>query len=117
MAHCIARGPPVPSTGLPRSTSLVEPIWPNDELRTLVLRKLPRFTRLVRLKISHRAWSREPPFNLNSFRMFMSSCAKAAYRPLLRPHVPSFPAAGVANAALVTAERDVFASGNRYARL
>lgn len=51
----MALGPPVPITGLPRSTSGVEPSLPNDALRVLLLRKFPRFTALVRLKISQRA--------------------------------------------------------------
>ena len=39
---------------------------PNEELRTLELWNAPRLTRLVTLKISHRAWMREPLVNLNA---------------------------------------------------
>src|SRR5262245_38726426 len=112
-AHCIALGPPVPSTGLPRSASGVDPILPNEPLRTLELRNPPRFTRLVRLKISQRAWIRDPLVSLNSLTKFMSNCANVGRRPEPFPQVPSRPAAGVANAcaALVIADREVFRSG------
>jgi len=42
---------------LPRSTSGVDAIVPNNALRTFELCCAPRLTRLNRLKISHRAWN------------------------------------------------------------
>ncbi len=88
---------------------------PKRLLRTLLLCRVPRFTRFVTLKISHRAWSRAPLWSLNSFRMFRSSCAIGGRRPLLRPQDPMVPLAGVAKAvaAFVMNERVVLASGNR----
>ena len=64
-------------------------------LRVLVLRNVPRFTRLVTLKISQRACSRVLPRSLNSLRMLRSSAANPGRRPVLRPQVPSVPAAGL----------------------
>ena len=97
-AHCIDRGPPCAMTGLPESTSGVEPMVPNRPLRTFVLCADPRLTRLRRLKISHRACRRALPDRWMSLMMFRSHCARPGSRALLRPHVPSWPVAGVANA-------------------
>ena len=88
---------------------------PNEPLRTLVLRKLPRFTWFVTLKISHRAWMREVPRSLNSLTKFMSNCANLGPRAESLPHEPNLPTAGTANAwaAFVIADRVVFRSGKR----
>src|SRR5438093_10852619 len=101
-AHCIARGPPCAITGLPESTSGVEFTTANEPLRTFapepLLLKLPRFTRLRMLKISHRASILAPPDRWNDLRMLMSHWASPGCRAEFRPHVPIVPGAGVPNA-------------------
>ena len=71
-AHCIARGPPCAIPGLPASTSGVELIFANEPLPTFVVGKLPRFTRLSRLKISHRASILAPLDTWNVLRTLRS---------------------------------------------
>src|SRR5262245_11760964 len=97
-AHCIARGPPCAITGLPASTSGVELILANEPLPTFVVGKLPRFTRLSRLKISHRTSSLAPLDSGNDLRMLRSHWARPGSRAEFRPQVPRRPAAGLANA-------------------
>src|SRR3954464_4246672 len=97
-AHCIALGPPCAITGLPASTSGVELIFANDPLVTFVVGKFPRFTRLSRLKISHRASILVPPDRWNDFRMLMSHWASPGSSAEFRPQLPIVPAAGRPNA-------------------